>query len=852
MRYVDKVIDGAFEQYNAKYKDSEYAGAVLQGQKSKDKLNWYRPDETPASNTRWYKLMQVLKFKGWEQDHIEDLDHQSNDVVSNLSSPKAKDPNLAKGLVIGYVQSGKTANFSATIAKATDEGYKLVIVLSGLHNGLRYQTEKRLQAELTEPHNGSKSFNLTTSDHDGDFKTPSIAPNSVLSTKDKFTLAVLKKNASVLKKFTKWIEKASDEILADCPVLIIDDEADQASINNGRKPGDITAINKHIRKLLNLFSSKTTCSYVGYTATPFASILIDAKEESDLFPQDFIIALKAPKTYVGSEQLFGRASIYGDGGETGLDLIRHIEADDVIKEDNEDIPEELTTAMKTAIKSFFLAGAERCRRGEHERHITMLFHTSHLIDKHNDMSNKVNKYLSRARILIEEKDTEYLDELKDLWQKDFLKTRNNNFPSVEISSFDGLIESLVYFVSIMDKDVIKENSSSSIRLTFDEGPVRAIIVGGNTLSRGLTIEGLTVSYFHRTSTGYDTILQMGRWFGYRPGYLDLIRVFVTPEMESNFYHIATVEQELREDVIRMQSNNERPIDIALKIRDHDRLKITNKNVLRFNATLASNSYSGAKIQATHLFLDDEDKAETNFAVVKDLLTSMENLNLRTKIDFETYRRCLLYKNVSPQHVLKFLSDYEFSELDKRFHINYLGQYISKLNKLDELTNWSVAIMSISSPEEEKRIALEVNGLQVFAVERRQSPKISLDQVSKGTIIKNITVIRDELIDLGDIEEKDEVAKALNAKTASTVIPLRNRRPSNRGLILIYPIYTHHNKTKEQKAEIQLGCKVPPIISNIKHLFGITIVFPPTNQSSFEVDYVRNVTIQDSEDYKSVG
>ena len=841
MQFTDEVIELAFQ----KYKESSFGrskNSILQGERYNSRMNWYCPMIEPTEDKRWGKLIRVLKGRGWPDSNINSLDDQSNDVVSCLASPVGTKPDMVKGLVLGYVQSGKTANFSAVIAKATDEGYRLVIVLSGRHNGLRSQTEKRLKSELIDPHGGVNSFTLTDVGPDGDFKKPTQSPNSLISNENKFALVVMKKNISPLNKFFLWIQEASDDVLENCPVLIIDDEADEASVNNSNNSDDPTKINKAIRQIIDFLSIRTQCSYVGYTATPFANILIDANENSDLFPKDFIISLKAPDTYIGAEKLFGRASIDDDGGETGLDLIREIEIGESINNDAEEFEDKLPKSMKKAILSFLLSAGERIRRGHLDKHITMLIHTSHLKMQHELVCKIVDRYKIEIDLFLESNDPGFLKELQEIWKTDFVKTNNLSFPGIELGTFEQVLEGVKFFTPKFGK-CIKENSESLFRLDFDSGAVCGIIVGGNTLSRGLTVEGLTTTYFHRTPDGYDTLLQMGRWFGFRPGYLDLVRIYVSRIMESNFYHLATVEQELREDISRMQNNNERPIDIALKIRDHDSLFITNKRVLKKNGSLASSSYSGSKNQASHLFLEDKKKAEYNFEVVKGLLTNLEAKKLRAEIKFPSFKQSILYKGVDSDTVLKFLSDYDFSEADRKFKFSLIGEYISKLNKCGELNSWSIAVISTNTPTESKLIDLGVKGLKVYGVTRRYSRNFSYNVAEDGVVVKNMTVPRDELIDLDDLEDEN-VGKILEQSSLhGSVNPIRNQRPKSRGLILIYPIYTHSNLSSDEIRALEHGEMFKPVVANFKHLFGVVVVFPPTGQEKFEFDYISNATLE---------
>lgn len=248
----------------------------------KDYYGWYEgPDE--KNDPQWPALKNFLLTKeaSWSKDMVDSLDQASTSVVSHLAPPSSEKSLKVKGLVLGYIQSGKTANFSATIAKAVDKGYKLIVVLAGMHNNLRKQTETRLRSELVAPLDGKTCTTLTDVDEQGDFKRKqSVSANSQLNRRDGFVLVVLKKNSSVLRNFNSWLDDANPEVLKNCPVLMIDDESDQASINTNKADESPTAINNHIRSIFEKFH---VASYVGYTATPFANVFIDASVEDDLY-----------------------------------------------------------------------------------------------------------------------------------------------------------------------------------------------------------------------------------------------------------------------------------------------------------------------------------------------------------------------------------------------------------------------------------------------------------------------------------------------------------------------------------------------------------------------------------------
>ena len=248
---------------------------------------------------------------GWPPERIDAVDRATDHVVAH--TPRPMNPNYrAKGLVVGYVQSGKTTNFTSVIAKLADEEYRMVIVLSGIHNGLRRQTQARLDTQLTQL-NPERWLTLTS--ETSDFQRPTFNASVALRS-DKVVLAVVKKNAAVLRRLVAWLdEPLARDALKSSPVLVIDDEADQASVAT-------KSINPLIQRLLGLMPKST---YVGYTATPFANVFIDPSESNDLYPRDFILNLPQPEGYFGPEKIFGRDELetdQGSGPVDGYDMVR--------------------------------------------------------------------------------------------------------------------------------------------------------------------------------------------------------------------------------------------------------------------------------------------------------------------------------------------------------------------------------------------------------------------------------------------------------------------------------------------------------------------------------------------------
>lgn len=840
-KFPANLIENLIQEYKDENDVDTLSAAILRSDKNKDKANWYV--QINSAECRWEKLKNVLRSqrKPWEEKHIQDLDDQSTLVLKSLAPPEG-DPGIYKGLVLGYVQSGKTANFSAVSAKAIDQGYRIVIVLGGLYNNLRSQTERRLRRELIEPHEPNGTICLTDATDSGDFQTPKgITAGNLLKSKAP-VFCVIKKNKSPMSKFLEWFKDIDQELLKRSPVLIIDDEADQASINDSDPEQDRKAINELITSMISFFGTKTVTSYIGYTATPFANIFIDANDKVDIYPEDFIVSLKPPKEYNGTEKLFGRASIDGDSGKEGLNIFRFITPEEVNSLQDLDSLASLPSSLEFAINSYFIACSERILRGQKNEDMTMLVHTSHIKENHAKMCGLIEKYILKAKLDFKNKEKNYLLKLESIFKNDFSTTTLLINPEKKNSNFERIKQSLeIFFIGLLDKPIM-ENSESKTRLDFSKkDPVWAIIVGGNTLSRGLTVEGLTVSYFQRTSKGYDTLLQMGRWFGYRDNYLDLTRIFVTHEMHANFFFLATVEQEIREDIEQMAINNEKPIDVSIKVRDHDRLIITGKKVLRNNSVFSARTYSGSKVQARFIYPDNDVVNTENHKCVSKLVSLLEAEGKRNLDLYSGHSNCLLFKNVSSSYVLQFLQDFYIADEDKKSRIELFGPYVETLNQRGELNNWSVVIMS--RKEKDSLREIELNNSLIYTLDRKLAPKLSSMADSSIHPLGQLMAQRDEIIDMKDIlgdsfeRSMDDNEEGLSYKK------VRSLRPKERGILLIYPLYTNHNLSEQEREKLLSNPSKSPIISNSEVIYSVAMVLPFSKVSELTFNYRENFTIK---------
>ena len=544
---------------------------------------WYfGPSQT---DRHWPKLRAYLEHvKGWPSESVTGIDEASNEIVSLLEKPD-QHQFFCRGLVVGHVQSGKTANMTAVMAKALDAEYDTVIVLAGLTNKLRFQTQARLVGDLVERNQLDWQV-LTPSDVDGDFQVP--PHGGLLSHTDKAQLAVIKKNVSPLDRLRVAVEATPRVALRRLRILVIDDECDQASVNAARGELDMTAINQRIRGLLKILPA---VSYVGYTATPFANVLInpyrvEGQELDDLYPRDFITALPIPNGYFGTERLFGRppvdpANVQPD--EEGLDMIRIVpDSEERLlqppsRDDREDFYPEMAPSLETAILYFLACCAARRARGDADRHMTMLIHTSPYVVMHERVAKLITDWKNDNREDLLQAESEISCRLERVWQEEQcrLPCDITDAPPVCIDAIRGNLR------QVLDQLVVPiENGSSADRIDYSGSHRTYIVVGGSILARGLTLEGLMVSYFLRSSSQYDTLLQMGRWFGYRPRYEDLPRIWMTEAERLRFRGLAAIEGEIRDEIEQYRVLKLTPLDIAVRIRVIPGMAITGARKMR--------------------------------------------------------------------------------------------------------------------------------------------------------------------------------------------------------------------------------------------------------------------------------
>ena len=835
----DATISSLLGRYFEESNDNEQDDVLTD---SKPLVNWYGGPQQ-NSDSHWARLQRVLiGKKNWSKDMIENLDSASTSVVARLSFPNSSRLNSVthtKGLVLGYVQSGKTANYSAVISKAIDAGYKLIVVLAGVHNNLRYQTEVRLKEEIVEP-NETSCITLTRTDKKGDFsKTESTNANKACGQNHGFSMAVIKKNVSVLRSFNSWLSAAKPEYLQKCPILIIDDESDQASINMSKDPElNPSAINSGIRKIMNHFK---VASYVGYTATPFANMLVDASIDDDLYPRDFFISLRKPSSYTGAEELFGSFDPNGKTLKPGLPIVRTIDFDEANHIRTVSKPKSTDSYvmgenLKIAIDGFLVSCACRIARKQWNRHFSMLVHCSQKISIQQQLFECVQQQIEDTRFQYLRNDSSFRRRLQILWEIDYVATTSTIDNTIQEVPFEALWKNIQ---NVIDQiQVVLDNSASENRLSY-ESKFWGIIIGGNTLSRGLTLEGLMTSYFVRTSDYYDSLMQMGRWFGYRRGYIDLVRIYMTDDLKERFFHLANVENEIREEIHAMAENDDRPIDVGTRIRTHPTMKVTNAMKMRSAAT-SRFTFSCTKIQPTYHNLKIESLKEDAHAV-QMLLSNVRSYGGRLeKSAFTRFQESALFRGVPSEVILQFLDCFKISPANIRFSPEKIADYITQVSELGELNDWSVVFVSKIRATEFVQID---SSLKVGLSDRSVADGLNSELDPQARYIARVATPIDEFIDLGDQVKNcptdvDNFSKIEGIKRGPGYFR-RKYRPKGRGLLMIYPI--NPNSNLEERATTSapyplIPLKAPDVV------FGVCFVFPETASDRGSVNYVINKSI----------
>ena len=770
-------------------------------------------------------------------------------ILDRLGNPQSKDPFKRKGLVVGHVQSGKTANYISLINLAADYGYKLIILIAGVHNNLRSQTQARINegfigfdwlaqnrvgvgASSTNDDKSRWPITFTNTQDDFSARSQSIAAMTPESTNVPIVL-VIKKNGSTLRSLLKWLKQDNDDkakYIIQYPTLIIDDEADNASINTKKlkhADEDPTAINRLIRELVNQFQQ---ASYVAYTATPFANIFIDPDIEhhhlgEDLFPDDFIVNLEAPSNYCGPNQFFGNAVDEEEFSEFPMcEIIDDYHQAIPIPTPKEHEITVLPDSLMKALCHFLIGMSIKSLRNVGNKHSSMLVNVAHR-----------NQFQSEVKWLLEQELQAICNAVKLEGCKNLDKALNNHhinylhkiyqdyFSHVDYT-FSEILTKLDSLVGKVQLRVI--NSKSPEKLDYadykETGGLNVIAVGGYSLSRGFTLEGLLTSYLLRNTAMSDTLLQMGRWFGYRDGFVDLCKVFL-PERTYNWYKfIGESMEELRREFRSLRNSDLTPRQYGLRVRSSPAgLMITAKGKMQSAKKITNSvSYSAKSYQLEELSL------------ISTLNKKNIELLQRFKSELAPYtadtseKNALLHQNIPAQRILEFLNQFQY--VDKA-EIGLCLQYIQDGIE-QELAWWDVAFVSHSRQSQNM---LELGEFKMYSVTRSLRSGMFKNTTQPESVLLNdgggrIARIWDEKLGLTEAQVQLAEAQKAAEKIRQTAMYYRNNRERPLLILKVMDIYRTVEHVGQENQQIQV--LVP----------GLAISFPlsPNNRAvTYQVNKV---------------
>lgn len=873
---------------------------------------WIGQDTTLRSDDGhlpWLNATRKREWRYWQRYRewlertlsytaVDALDRSTDTVLGLLEDPTRDGPWDRRGLVVGHVQSGKTGHYNGLICKAADAGYKIIIVLAGLHNNLRSQTQMRLDEGFlgyeTRPSpdeirtigvgdiDGDPTIRpnyATNRTEKGDFST-AIAKNLGITPEQRPWLFVVKKNKAVLERLQSWVRdhvantqdpSTGRRIVTHLPLMLIDDEADHASVDTGEqvfdgdgKPDENhqpTAINRCVRRLLHTFARS---AYVGYTATPFANIFIHERgatknEGPDLFPSAFIVNLATPSNYVGPARVFGLKA----EPRVPLPLIREISDHTTPtvgwmphqhknghspRYDNKDT---IPPSLVSAIDAFLLSCAARALRGQGREHSSMLVHVTRYNAVQRAVHHQVEEHLRQLRQRIQRQiDHEpILHRLEQLWHEDFAPTTSAIHATspdlVPTSSdpWDGVRAALPDLLNDVQVKMINGTAKDALDYADTVG-LKVIAIGGDKLARGLTLEGLSVSYFLRASRMYDTLMQMGRWFGYRPSYLDLCRLYTTTELSQWFAHITDAAEELREEFDMMAASGSTPRDYGLKVQSHSILLVTSRLKMRTARNLML-SFSGQLLETVALYKNME-TLQRNLRSLTNLLGQLPN----AEKDPERFRNGTkskwqghLWEDIPARDVVEFLLAYRTHPDAYRVNSSLLAEFITSMNHVGELKNWTIALIGGGQGETVTIGNYPITMLQRsaesphntrYSIGRLMSPRdeaIDLDEKTWNAALHATRAAwRADPARLKTTEEPDApngpAIRKVRGFGANGIPP----RP-DKGVLILYAL-------DPQKANADFPTETPPIIA-----FGIS--FPGSN-AGLKVEYKINNVLWEQE------
>lgn len=833
--------------------DLSYSRRIGFSYEDNETVPWIRQKMDDIEWFYWDRYKQyLLSDKHWAPRVVQSLDVDTLKILDLINDPQSDTPFERRGLVMASVQSGKTSNYTGLICRAADAGFKIIIVMAGVHNVLRNQTQSRLEEgftgfDITESRRavgvGNKRRThepIVCTSRKADFNKSKV--ETLLGLQPKNTnapwLFVIKKNSSALRGVYEWLE--SGDGIEDYPLLLIDDEADNASINGKyfaeKRTDEVTKINGQIRKILNFFKKK---AYVGYTATPFANILIDPDIEleeygKDLFPKSFIYTLEESTDYFGARQVFS------DYDSSHPKHLRFIDDNEMIlpaKHKSDFQVEELPYSLQNAIQTYIIATAIRFLRGDEQEHSTMMINASPYTAVQKGIYHLVEAYVGKLRDAAKSfgalspsmsmSCSPLLKEMKETWKYEYASNTDTKWEDVQNNLYEVLKSVHVEIV----------NSKSNGSLDYERQAEHVIAIGGYRLSRGLTLEGLVVSYYSRNAKAYDALMQMARWFGYRLGYEDLCRVWMSDEAAGWYKYVADATESLIDQLRNMRQQGRTPRDFGLKIRQHpDTLTVTARNKLGKSQVSMQIDYNNSFVETVAL-LRDESSLESNVKATQRLISELKEHGL--SLNDAEYGSGKIAYGVPVDHIKSFLRGFKNADNDSvASNPETLLSYIGKREDDGELQLWDILFASGNSEIEPYDLTDSI----LVKRERRKPGSASTEQVvyagekrrlsSRGVSKAGMT---EDQIESAETKYASEHDSSTNCSDAYY------NRERVKPLLVIHPLLFMFDKGSSKSSYGNSGIRgsVWPSEDHFEKAMGFTIAFPHSNSANTPVLYVLN-------------
>ena len=884
--YPEEELDSETLLRQILYDYGVFEGSAKVLEDNRDHQEWLADERASIQWNFWNRYKKYLEVsEKLPPAVVESIDETTDEILKRIESPRRIGSWDRRGMVVGNIQSGKTSNYTGLISKAVDAGYKIIIILAGLNNDLRSQTQKRIDKGFIGRNTKKKdSYNQTSSkigagllpgfyeppviavtsaDASGDFKKNVHGAVTITPGGDPI-IAVVKKNVTPLNNLLNWFTSSNTSgKITNVPLLLIDDEADNASIDTKavKRIGgadvdpdaaeqDPTRINGLIRQILNCFAQS---AYVGYTATPFANIFIypledcDSKEfGEDLYPRSFIVNLHAPSNYIGPEKVFG---LYKDR-TANIDEVKPLPLIREANDYNIFFPEKhkkdlvvtgLPDSLYRAVYEFLLSAAARDVRGQGRKHHSMLVHVTRFVDVQSQITDLLKDLIKQIVLELEMQTgpqyEELIADLEEIWLTDFVPTTESVMESIEDSGiyeidWNAVKARLFTCASKIEVKAVNGRAADG-GIDYDAYPngCSVIAVGGDKLSRGLTLEGLTVSYYARLSKMYDTLLQMGRWFGYRNGYVDFCRLYTSSQLTKWYRHIAVANEELRRELDDMADLGATPESYGLRVRTHpDGMLITAMNKMR-NSEKRTVTYSGKLVQITRYYKNNNCNNQ-NITYTDQWLRQLSGYQKPST----STRNNHLWKNVNHNYIVDFLNNITIHYSCFNASPKIVIQYILNQVEDKELVNWTVALISTLSGDE-----YSIGGKSVGLTWRSDENADDHSSDTINLIRNNLITESDQDVDLTEEQKGRALAetkahwkpngRSTTPPTEPSPIWIRKCRDKENALLMIYLFKSGKSEKNVREAYNEI-------------YLGYAISFPDSetaNPVEYKVDevYIRN-------------